>query len=193
MGACRRGRAAQLRMRWKCAHTLARSAHTLRTRLRRRLWHSNDIMAATSVTQQQTLTNLANKKRNAQCGYRTLPVRALAAQYPHRHVARLGRRQGKLTWVLNLNWGCKSLLTYDAFRHLCFSWASGLCSKLASRLMDDGYGRHHLRFVSSWFVLSQCWFQSLFVTSIFSVRQHILSTWVHTQYCIKNTTRLISK
>ena len=34
-------------------------------------------------------------------------------------------RQGKLTWVLNLNWGCKSLLTYDAFRHLCFSWAMG--------------------------------------------------------------------
>jgi hypothetical protein len=27
----------------------------------------NDIMAATSVTQQQTSTNLANKKRDAQC------------------------------------------------------------------------------------------------------------------------------
>ena len=53
---------------------LARGAHTFGTRLLSTASSAltnedpNKIMAATSVTQQQTSTNLANTKRDAQCG-----------------------------------------------------------------------------------------------------------------------------
>ena len=54
---------------------------------RRRRWTRSITQAATSVTQ---LDKFGEQKRDVQCGYRTLPVPALAAQYPHRDFARLG-------------------------------------------------------------------------------------------------------
>ena len=97
------------------------------------------------------------------------------------------RRQGKLTGVLNLYWECKSLIFYDAFRYLCFSWAMGALFQVGIAVV---------MMVMEWTLRSLGHSQtdfSHFLSPVYFQYVSILSTTVHFQYCIRKTTRLSSK